>query len=330
MDIKSFCLLKPIKIRNNFGGLFLLYYHLVKIINLCYIVRGEYIMTDRIQNIIKNIPKKFYFEKCFESPSHIPKLLVEVQLSYKGIEHNNLFKCSPILTRTQEQLLFQKYNYLKYRLVKDTMGFEKSKDGPKPKKPTKLNRLKENSIKKLENIIEKINQTRNIIVKSNIRLSHYYVRKHVPVESFDGDEYISVCYENIMRAIDYFDYKKGNKFSTYCSYCIKSNVFKHKKKLSKSLVLLENNVLLPRIKDNEVDFRESNIEYNKKITKKILRAIKIKNGSEVLKHYYGIGTEPKHLRDVGKVLNISGERVRQIRDVAIKEAQILITYDPLC
>ena len=75
--------------------------------------------------------------------------------------------------------------------MKLTVGFEKTKEkpAPKPSAPINLERLQENSLAKIENTIEKINDVRNILIKSNMRLVVKQISRYAPTDSFRRDEF---------------------------------------------------------------------------------------------------------------------------------------------
>ena len=122
---------------------------------------------ERIQKIKNSLPKKFYFDKSFEG-SDRNKILANVELCYKKVDHNNILNCSPLLSKDQEYHLFRKLNYIKYRLLKKTNGFKASNEdiSPKPCQPTNLDKLKDSSLYELENLIYRIEETRNILYPS--------------------------------------------------------------------------------------------------------------------------------------------------------------------
>lgn len=292
----------------------------------------------RIQKIVDSIPKKFYFEKSFES-SNRNKILENINLCYKKTKENNLFNCSPLLTREQELHLFRKLNYLKYRLTKLTLGFEKSKDGPKHSKKVNLERLGENSLKEIERIIIIIQETRNIIIKSNLRLIFKRVHRYHSSDTFERDEFFSNGYCHLLKAIDLFDYRMGFKFSTYCTRVLQTNLHrdyinskKQQEKLFESKPIIED--------EKGPDFSQINQKYNKIFLQNLLE--KLKENSKihrpdikikVLKDYYGINDEGvgKKLREIGSELNITRERVRQIKLEALKYLnKNCPVYDPLC
>lgn len=293
----------------------------------------------RIQKIKDNIPKKFYFDPAFEKPDR-NKILKDVDLCYKNTNQNNVLNCAPILKADQEYQIFRKLNYLKYRLTKITVGFKKSdvKPSPKPSKPISLDRLSDNSLKEIESLIKHIEETRNLLLKCNTRLVFKRVGKYHPVDSFERDEFFSNGYCHVLKAIDSFDFRKGFKFSTYCTRVLQSNLSRDyylSKKQEEKLCIPEDNLL----HDNkEVNYSEINCSYNKDFIKKMLSIlnkdprvsrpdIKIK----ILTEYYGVKGRGKKLKDLGEELKISKERVRQIKFDAIKYLnKYSPVYDPLC
>lgn len=293
--------------------------------------------ADRIKKIKESIPKKCFFEKCFELNGFPTKILMDLKLSTQGLEHNNILNCSVVLNKEQEYHLFRKYNYLKYRLLKLTVGFEKTKEkpAPKPSPAVKLERLQENSLVKIEKTIEKINEVRNILIKSNMRLVVKQIGRYAPTDSFRRDEFFSNAYMHIIKAIDCFDHRLGYKFSTYCINVLKTNLNRDNSYEYKKLSVVENSDQLKFALSDKEDLSHLNQEYNKIIVEKIFEEIRRKSKRsadeiEILKGYYGFGTDKMILKDLAEKLGISRERVRQLKlkiiDL-IKKSNIV--YDPL-
>jgi RNA polymerase primary sigma factor len=292
----------------------------------------------RIQKILDSLPKRFYFEKVFESSSR-NKILEDINLCYKKTKENNLFNCSPLLTREQEKHLFRKLNYLKYRITKLTLGFEKSKDGPKYSKPINVQRLGEKSLKEIERLIRIAQETRNIIIKSNLRLIFKRVHRYHSSDTFERDEFFSNGYCHLLKAVDLFDYRMGYKFSTYCTRVLQSSLHRDyinsKRQQEK---LFENKIIVVDEKGN--DFSFINDKYNKIFLQDLLEKLKENKKThrpdvriKVLKDYYGINSEGvgKTLKEIGSELHITRERVRQIKLEALKYLnKNCPLYDPLC
>lgn len=295
--------------------------------------------NKRLQKIKDNLPKKFFYEKNFDT-SFRNKILSNVELDYSGVQYGNMLSCSPLLNREQEYHIFRKYNYLKYRLLKSTLGFEKSKvkPSPKPSKPIKLERLGDKSLSELENLIRQISQIRNLLLESNLRLIVKQLAKYHRVDSYERDEFFSHGYCHILKAIDCFDYRRGFKFSTYCVNILKNNFYRDsaiRRKQDSVLALTDED----GITDNrEHSYSEANFSYNKRFIEQMFEKMKekVKNYDiriKIVKDYYGIDGARKNLIELAKELNLSKERIRQIKLDALniltdKVAKELI-YDPL-
>ncbi|HMO84389.1 MAG TPA: sigma-70 family RNA polymerase sigma factor, partial [Lacipirellulaceae bacterium] len=115
----------------------------------------------------------------------------------------------PLLTREQEQHLFRKYNYLKYKAVK----LRKQLDPEQPKSAL---------MDEIEELYEQIIATKHQIARANLRLVVSIAKRHVtPDQNFF--ELVSDGNVSLLRAIEKFDFARGNKFSTYASWAIMKN-----------------------------------------------------------------------------------------------------------
>lgn len=115
----------------------------------------------------------------------------------------------PLLTREQEQHLFRKYNYLKFKAAR----LRKELDVEQPKAPL---------MDEIEDLNEQVVGLKNQIAKANLRLVVSIAKRHVtPDQNFF--ELVSDGNVSLLRAIEKFDYSRGNKFSTYASWAIMKN-----------------------------------------------------------------------------------------------------------
>lgn len=115
----------------------------------------------------------------------------------------------PLLTKAQEQDLFRRYNYLKYRTGKVLKKLE----------PEEASVQEFDQVRAAISAIEKLSRR---IIRANLRLVVSIARKHVGW-SPNFFEVISDGNMSLMRAVEKFDYARGVKFSTYASWAIMKN-----------------------------------------------------------------------------------------------------------
>ncbi|MCH5374196.1 MAG: sigma-70 family RNA polymerase sigma factor, partial [Planctomycetes bacterium] len=115
----------------------------------------------------------------------------------------------PLLSREQEYHLFRKFNYLKFR------AFQLRK---------RLHPARANStlMGQIEHLYAEAVRTKNQIVQANLRLVVSIAKRHVSV-SDDFFGLVSDGNMSLIRAVEKFDYSRGNKFSTYASWAIMRN-----------------------------------------------------------------------------------------------------------
>ncbi|HEY5316091.1 MAG TPA: sigma factor, partial [Pirellulales bacterium] len=110
----------------------------------------------------------------------------------------------PLLTREQEVHYFRKFNYLKFKAAKLREGLEAA-------------HAKSSVMDEIERLYEEAVATKNQIIRSNLRLVVSIAKRHVgPVDNFF--ELVSDGNMSLIRAVEKFDFARGNKFSTYASW----------------------------------------------------------------------------------------------------------------
>src|SRR5262245_999315 len=115
----------------------------------------------------------------------------------------------PLLSREQEMHLFRKMNYLKYQahLLREKLD---------------PSRAKTSDLDRIEQLQEEALAAKNQIFRANLRLVVSIAKRHVgPANNFF--ELVSDGNMSLIRAVEKFDYARGNKFSTYASWAIMKN-----------------------------------------------------------------------------------------------------------
>ncbi|MCA9048100.1 MAG: sigma-70 family RNA polymerase sigma factor [Planctomycetaceae bacterium] len=223
-------------------------------------------------------------------PSNLPAYLAE------------LYKV-PLLNREQEQHYFRLMNYLRFRAgnLRDSLNVRRSS-------------MK--TVKQIESLLDEANDIKNLLTRSNLRLVVSIAKRHLkPGVNFF--ELVSDGNMSLIRAIEKFDYSRGNKFSTYASWAIMKNY-------ARSLPAEHTRLDRFRTGCDEVfydssDNRASAFEeemVNSAQRKAISEILSELDGRErkVISHRFGLtkGSEPETLEEVGLRLGVTKERVRQI------------------
>jgi RNA polymerase sigma factor (sigma-70 family) len=115
----------------------------------------------------------------------------------------------PLLNKEQEQHLFRQMNYLKYRLnkIRQTTDAASARVG---------------DLRQIEDLSARVRQVRDRLISCNTRLVASIAKKHAG--TFDNlPELMSDGTVSLMRAVEKFDYARGNKFSTYATWAIMKN-----------------------------------------------------------------------------------------------------------
>jgi RNA polymerase sigma factor (sigma-70 family) len=234
------------------------------------------------------------------------------------------FYCEPLLNKIQEFHLFRKLNFLKYKAQRNYRWYCR----------TKMNKLKNNFV----NCLEEAHRVRNKIVCCNTRLAAQVYKKRKEYYGDDVENLLSDCFTNIIRAVDGFDYRRGFKFSTYCTWVLMNNSLRDHQNDKKFQDNFSTNVadtsLQHKIDESSMD---QDLKNEKEFTvaediKTIIQVLSQKDQREadILLEYFGIKDgKKKTLKEISEAMDITKERVRQIRNSAIKYIHDLIKQGAL-
>ena len=147
------------------------------------------------------------------------------------------------------------------------------------------------------------------------------------------DDLISEGNIGLMKAAAKFDASRGKRFVTfaapYIRQCIEQALTKAEPSLAghvlstdESLPIGSNNnfTLLNVIEDKDAPHADAHIE-QLSLSEDMRRAIHLLNDREqaVIKRYFGIDTDHQTMAEIGEELGLKRERIRQIRDKALRK-----------
>jgi RNA polymerase primary sigma factor len=229
---------------------------------------------------------------------------------------------TPLLSKDQEQALFRRYNYLKFKAGKLREQLQKDR-APKVE-----------DIEQIERLMEEANRVKNRIIQSNLRLVVNIAKRHVgPQANFF--ELISDGNMSLMRAVDKFDYTRGFKFSTYGSWAIMKNFARSvpQEGARRDRFMTGRDELLEMSQnlrfEGDEPYREPDISVRQSI-EKVLDQLSVRE-REIVMRRFGLGEQPgpQTLEEVGKHFGVTKERIRQIETRALNKLRGLLSPEAL-
>ncbi len=219
----------------------------------------------------------------------------------------------PLLSREQEYHLFRRFNFLKFQASKLREELDPSQ--AKPALMDEIERLYDEAVK-----------TKNQVVQANLRLVVSIAKRHVTgSEDFFG--LVSDGNMSLIRAVEKFDYSRGNKFSTYASWAIMKNYartipdeFKQRDRYRTS----QEELFMAH-----EDERSDQVELESQQKMRALAVGRIlsrldEREQKIIISRFGLdyAQEPLTLKEVGAEMGVTKERVRQIEARALSKLRL--------
>lgn len=213
-----------------------------------------------------------------------------------------------LLTREQEGHQFRKYNYLKYKAAKlrDTL------DADRPSTAV---------MEEIEDLYAQAVEVKNHLSRANLRLVVSIAKKRMsPNQNFF--ELVSDGNVSLMKAIEKFDFARGNKFSTYATWAIVKNFartipgeYKHQDRFRTSYDELFDSTEEHRA--NPTLHEAAQKDRLEKISKILGRLDEREQQIVISRFGLDHDREPLTLKQVGAEMGVTKERVRQIEARAL-------------
>jgi RNA polymerase sigma factor (sigma-70 family) len=223
---------------------------------------------------------------------------------------------TPLLSAEQEVDLFRRYNYLKYKTARRIVALDPAEASVE-------------QVDEVRALMDSIDSIRQRITRANLRLVVSIAKKHVGW-SPNFFEVISDGNMSLMRAVEKFDYARGNKFSTYATWAIMKNYARsipEQRYYGTRYVTGQETVL-----DNAADHRSAPAPQSDR--KRVRELIAAALGSltererEIVSGHFGLAKRDGTLtlEQLGRRFGVTKERVRQIEQRAL--AQLRETLSP--
>lgn len=215
-----------------------------------------------------------------------------------------------LLTREQEYHLFRQLNYLKFKAQKLLCEL----DAADPSVPV---------MDEIDRLYEQAVHVKNRIVQANLRLVVSIAKRHMK----SSDDFFSLISDgnmSLFRAVERFDYARGNKFSTYASWAIMKNFarsipdeFKYKDRFRTA----GEEVFMDH-EDTRVDHFAEELaqKAREKQINRILTRLDYREQQIIIRRF-GLdhNHEPLTLKEVGAELGVTKERIRQLEARALSK-----------
>jgi RNA polymerase primary sigma factor len=216
----------------------------------------------------------------------------------------------PLLNREEEGYHFRKMNYLKFRAAQ----LREKMDPARPRAK---------AMEQVEAFVDASLEVKNFLIRSNLRLVVSIAKRHIKPNS-NFFEMVSDGNMSLLRAIEKFDYSRGNKFSTYASWAIMKNFARSIPAEHKQLDRFRTGTdeLFVGSTDRRTDqFQEEIVNRGQhRALMTILDQLDSRE-RDIIKFRYGLeqGTEPQTLEKVGNRFGVTKERIRQLESRALKK-----------
>ena len=214
---------------------------------------------------------------------------------------------TPLLTAEQERDLFRRYNYLKYKTAKALKLLH-------PERTTF------GQVEAIRGWMSRFESIKQRIIRANLRLVVSIAKRHVGW-SPNFYEVISDGNVSLMRAVEKFDYARGNRFSTYATWAITKNFARsipENHYHCRRFVTGQDGVLDSTADQRAVPTSDSDRRQVQELLTAGMRELSERE-REILTNHYGLANAgaTMTLAQLGRRFGVTKERVRQIEQQAM-------------
>jgi RNA polymerase sigma factor (sigma-70 family) len=224
-----------------------------------------------------------------------------------------------ILTGAQEKILFHQFNYARYRVWK----IQEDVNASPNRQPT---------VEQAEEILRWYrlsDRIREQIAETNLALV-LAMAKRTRMSEVDFADLVSEGNMALLRAVDKFDAGRGYKFSTYACRAILKAFSRQGMKLSKYRQRFPTDFDPKLERSNFLETKRAGFE---KDAAEEVKRIVLENRADlsdvertVIEHRFGLESgeleKPMTLEQVGQIIGVTKERVRQIQNKAMEKIKL--------
>jgi RNA polymerase sigma factor (sigma-70 family) len=225
----------------------------------------------------------------------------------------------PLLNKEQEQHLFRQMNYLKYQAARRREGLDTS-------------RARIQDLKDIEDLQDRATAIKDQLINCNMRLVVSIAKRHAG-QADNFFELLSDGNMSLIRAVEKFDYSRGNKFSTYATWAIMKNFARSipEEKRRRERYLTGHEELFEVSPDTRSDEQEvvAQAEQKSHQVNRLLEHLDARE-RQIIRMRAGLdNSEGMTLEEIGQHLGITKERVRQLNVRIIKKLQSIAKQEQI-
>jgi len=209
----------------------------------------------------------------------------------------------PLLSKDQEQHLFRKMNYLKHKAAQLRARLDPC-------------RARIQDIKQIEELQGQATVLKDTLIGCNMRLVVSIAKRHA-AQTDNFFELLSDGNMSLIRAVEKFDFSRGNKFSTYASWAIMKNFARSipEEKHRRERYVTGHEDLFEAAPDTRGNEQEDLAAQEQKVSQvnRLLEYLEPRE-REIIRMRAGLDShsEGMTLEEIGHQLGITKERVRQL------------------
>lgn len=229
------------------------------------------------------------------------------------------FGDTPLLDKAQEAFLFCRMNYLKCRAA--NLAGQLDPANPRPR-----------LIEQIERFLSEALEIRNHLIRANLRLIVFiakdFVDRHHPLPELVSDGTIA-----LMRAVEKFDFARGNRFSTYATWAVRNHFIRvlqtNRKRLQRHLSGYQENLDSSSREDGALPHSDTATAEKYEYIEDLLEQLSERERVVITGRFaLTVDGKKRTLEEIGEVLGISKERVRQISERALGKLRELAQARP--